>query len=154
MTRRLPAEWEPQSAIQITFPHEATDWAHTFDKVISCFSTIIKTISQYQKVLVVCRSIREAQAHLQSILSDRLLFAQADSDDSWSRDHGPITVFENGQPVLLDFLFNGWGGKFPADKDNRITTASPRRHDHMRNRRPRPNAMIRTPATTNQGALR
>ena len=43
------------------------------------------------------------------------------SNDIWARDHGPITVYRNGQPVLLDFRFNGWGGKFPHELDDRIT---------------------------------
>ena len=33
------------------------------------------------------------------------------------RGTGPITVLNQGQPVLLDFTFNGWGNKYPADKD-------------------------------------
>jgi agmatine deiminase len=43
------------------------------------------------------------------------------SNDSWSRDHGPITVHQDGVPRLLDFRFNGWGGKYAADLDDRIT---------------------------------
>jgi agmatine deiminase len=43
------------------------------------------------------------------------------TNDTWARDFGPITVFENGSPLLLDFGFNAWGLKFPADLDNRIT---------------------------------
>jgi agmatine deiminase len=32
-------------------------------------------------------------------------------------------VFKNQKPVLLDFVFNGWGNKFPADRDNEISRA-------------------------------
>jgi agmatine/peptidylarginine deiminase len=51
-----------------------------------------------------------------------VVFALQPSNDSWARDHGPITVLEQNQPRLLDFQFNGWGGKYPHDLDNRITT--------------------------------
>ena len=30
----LPAEWYPQSAVQLTWPHENTDWAPILDEVI------------------------------------------------------------------------------------------------------------------------
>jgi agmatine deiminase len=51
----------------------------------------------------------------------RVRLAIAPSDDSWSRDHGPITVYRNGSPWLLDFRFNGWGGKYRAEQDDALT---------------------------------
>ena len=42
-------------------------------------------------------------------------------NDTWARDHGFITVFEEkSTALLLDFKFNGWGEKFPAELDNKI----------------------------------
>ena len=43
------------------------------------------------------------------------------TNDTWARDHGGITVFEDGRPVVCDFTFNGWGMKFAANFDNQIT---------------------------------
>ncbi len=131
MSRRLPAEWEPQSAVQFTFPHENSDWLPMLDEVIPCFVRLIETVSQYQKVLVVCKD-KEKTADLllrneipkksgKGAVKDNLLLVSLPSNDTWARDHGAITVFENEKPVLLDFVFNGWGLKFAADKDNLIT---------------------------------
>lgn len=119
--RRLPAEWEPQSAVQLTFPHEDTDWAEAFDEVLPCFVEIAATISRFEKVLIVCRNAAAAKVSLKNADPKNLLFVECDSNDTWARDHGGITVFENSEPLLLDFVFNGWGLKFPADKDNLIT---------------------------------
>ncbi|MEA3643453.1 MAG: agmatine deiminase family protein, partial [Lamprobacter sp.] len=54
---------------------------------------------------------------------DRIQFALAPSNDTWARDHGPICVIDraSGQRRLIDFRFNGWGGKYPAELDDRIT---------------------------------
>ncbi|MFN0034921.1 MAG: agmatine deiminase family protein [Saprospiraceae bacterium] len=120
-TRRLPAEWEPQSTVQLTFPHIGTDWADVLDEVTPCFVQIAETISRFQKVLVVCQEEREAKSLLKNAVQENLLFAECDSNDTWARDHGGITILENGKPLVLDFVFNGWGLKFPADKDNLIT---------------------------------
>ena len=49
------------------------------------------------------------------------MFAIADSNDTWARDHGPITVLDNNNPRLLDFIFNGWGNKYPSGLDNNIS---------------------------------
>lgn len=119
--RRLPAEWEPQSAVQLTFPHEQTDWRDVLDEVLPCFIRIAETISRFEKVLIVCRDAAALKKRLLNAVQDNLIFFECESNDTWARDHGGITVFENGKPVLLDFVFNGWGLKFPADKDNLIT---------------------------------
>ncbi len=121
MKRRLPAEWEPQSAIQFTFPHAESDWADSLDDVIPCFVDCIETVSRFEKVLVVCHNREEVATHLKNAVQEHLILAECPSNDTWARDHGPITVEENGQPALLDFLFTGWGLKFPAFHDNLIT---------------------------------
>jgi len=119
--QRLPAEWEPQSAVQLTFPHEGTDWADVLDEVMPCFIEIAETVSRYQKVLVVCRDLLHTQHLLRHASQENLLLAVAATDDTWARDHGGITVFKNGEPLILDFIFNGWGLKFPAERDNALT---------------------------------
>ena len=51
----------------------------------------------------------------------RVVFACCDTDDTWARDHGAITLMGGDEPVLLDFRFNGWGEKFGWQHDNAIT---------------------------------
>ncbi len=52
---------------------------------------------------------------------EELLIVGEPSNDTWARDHGFITLVDDqGHRRLLDFCFNGWGGKFPADLDNAI----------------------------------
>jgi agmatine deiminase len=46
---------------------------------------------------------------------------ELETNDTWTRDFGPITVMEGGGPRLLDFGFNGWGLKFAADLDNQVS---------------------------------
>ena len=121
--RRLPAEWEPQDAVQLTFPHAGTDWADMLDEVLPCFVQLAETISRFEKVLVVCADAGETKALLQQAVQENLLIVELPTNDTWARDHGGIVIEENGAPVLLDFMFNGWGLKFPAFHDNRITRA-------------------------------
>ncbi len=118
---RLPAEWEPQSFVQYTFPHRKSDWAYMFDEVVNCFVTIIEASANYEPVLVVCSSIIEVSDNFKRITKHPIYFIEAASNDTWARDHGAITILRNDKPVLLDFIFNGWGQKFEAGLDNRIT---------------------------------
>lgn len=119
--RRLPAEWEPQSAVQFTFPHADSDWAESLEEVIPCFVECITQVSRFEKVVVVCADVDKTRALLQNARQDNLRLVALPSNDTWARDHGAITIEEDGKPVLLDFMFNGWGLKFAADKDNLIT---------------------------------
>ncbi len=122
---RLPAEWESQAGVMLTWPHDRTDWAPTLDQALPVFARIAKAISLDQAVLNVCRDASH-QKHVASLLAGQdatrqnLHFAICPSNDTWARDHAPITTLHDDQPVLNDFGFNGWGGKFSADLDNAI----------------------------------
>jgi agmatine/peptidylarginine deiminase len=125
-TRRLPAEWEPQSGVQLTWPHAQTDWAPRLGAVETVFAAIGAAIARHESLLVVCQDV-EHRSHVLAQLSragadlDRVQLGIAPADDTWARDHGPITVIEQGRPLLLDFQFNGWGGKFSAAQDNLLS---------------------------------
>lgn len=119
--KRLPAEWEPQSAVQFTFPHADSDWADALDVVKPCFVELIETVSRYEKALVVCQDAEQVRQLLKNANPDNLILVEIPSNDTWARDHGGITIFDEDKPVILDFVFNGWGLKFAADKDNLIT---------------------------------
>lgn len=118
--RRLPAEWEPQSFVQLTFPHPGTDWLDQLELVLPCFLEIAAAISRFQPVLIVCQDAASLRKRLYGH-TERIALIEIPSNDTWARDHGGITILEDGRPVILDFVFNGWGLKFPADKDNLIT---------------------------------
>lgn len=116
---RFPAEWEKQSFLQFTFPHPESDWVYLMDDVTACFVEIIETAARFQDVLVVCDNVERAKSFFDS--TQNIFFVQAKSNDTWARDHGGITVLEDGHAVIHDYIFNGWGNKFEAGLDNKIT---------------------------------
>ena len=87
-----------------------------------CFMEIIDTISIYQKVLVVADETWLSKAHWVPKHPDQIIYAYLPSNDTWARDHSGLVVEEGKGYVLLDFVFNGWGLKFPAEHDNLITS--------------------------------
>jgi agmatine deiminase len=123
MAIRLPAEWEPQDGILLAWPHECTDWATALEEVRSVYAELIRAITRFEAVLLAAPAPEEARRWLQQagVPLERVTIRAANSNDSWTRDSGPITVLVNNQPVLLDFGFNGWGLKFPANHDNLLT---------------------------------
>ena len=118
----MPAEWEPQKAVQLTWPHEGTDWAPMLPEITAVYEEMAREIRKREDVLIVAP--KELQSELLPLTSHLLPLT---SNDTWARDHGFITVEEasdlSPQPsdlILLDFQFNGWGEKFPAELDNQI----------------------------------
>ena len=126
---RLPAEWERQSGIQLTWPHVDTDW-YQLDAVLDCYTTVASVIQKFEPLMIVARDIDEAKRDILSHSSAKgisldigsIRFYECPLNDTWARDHGGISVYgPKGEKYLYDFVFNGWGLKFGADLDNQIT---------------------------------
>lgn len=95
----MPAEWEHQSCVQLTWPHKDTDWAPILSEITAVYENMAREIGKREPLLIV----------------DKI-----PHNDTWARDHGFITVEEDSVLFLLDFKFNGWGEKFEATLDNQI----------------------------------
>jgi agmatine deiminase len=123
MFYRWPAEWEKQYGVLLAWPHEKTDWAPRLFQVRRTFLELARHISCFEKILVVGPNVEEIRRELISaeINSDLFTLIASPTNDTWARDFGPVTVLENGNAVLFDFTFNGWGGKYPGSLDNQIT---------------------------------
>ena len=79
------------------------------------YEEMAREISKREELLIVTpKSVLPHLSHLTSHIFP------LDTNDTWARDHGFITVEENGRSLLLDFCFNGWGEKFEATLDNQI----------------------------------
>ncbi|MDS4069518.1 MAG: agmatine deiminase family protein [Candidatus Competibacter sp.] len=122
----LPAEWAPQDAILLTWPHADSDWRPWLTEADRAFATLAAAISRYETVVIGCHDHKHSQ-HVRNLLNaaganpERCRLHVVPSNDVWARDHGPLAVYRDGRPVLLDFRFNGWGGKFACELDDRIT---------------------------------
>ena len=122
MTTFLPAEWYEQSGVQLTWPHAGTDWKRMLTEVQECFLKIAQYIAERENLLIVAPHIEEPRKQLQAagLEMSRVRFLECPTNDTWARDHGVISLIEEDKTHLLDFMFNGWGLKFPADLDNLI----------------------------------
>ena len=125
MQPMLPAEWHPQSGVQLTWPHARTDWAPMLAEVTECYVRLAYEIALRETLLIVAPDCEPVQALLRQRLPARIYsgirWAQCPTNDTWARDHGALTVIGPEGISLLDYRFDGWGGKFAADLDNAIT---------------------------------
>lgn len=119
----MPAEWEEQTKVQLTWPHSKTDWAPILKEAEDCFIQIAKAITSYEEVLIVADNPDEVWIKLSraGCAMKHVRITRCSSNDTWARDHGAISVYTPNGWEKHDFCFNGWGLKFAADKDNQIT---------------------------------
>jgi len=125
-TLRLPAEWEPQAAVLIAWPHAGTDWAERLASVETTYAALAAAVTRFQPLIVVLAD-SALQQHVAKLLdqagvdSGRLRFVILPYDDTWLRDSGPVTLkAADGEFQLTDFRFTGWGGKFGAEQDDAL----------------------------------
>ncbi len=115
------AEFEPQSFVQLIFPHKQSDWIKYLDEASSTFVTIINAIARFENVLVICDDILRVKSYFSS--HHNIYFKAYQSDDTWARDCSAISVRNNTSVELLNFTFNGWGNKFEATRDNAMSAS-------------------------------
>lgn len=120
----LLPEWANQSAIQLTWPHEGTDWRDYLDDICATYIEMADAITRYEQLLIVAKEPDTVKKMLEKKLTtcqlNNIIFHKCPNNDTWARDHGFITICNNGTYSLLDFCFNGWGNKFKAELDNAI----------------------------------
>ncbi len=119
---RFLAEWEKPTAILMALPHEDTDWAYMLAEIHDCYCRMVRAFTDAGlKVILLCKSNQMAMDVLGNIpRHDNLLLLEAEYNDTWTRDYGPLSVERGGRPRSLDFGFNGWGLKFASDCDNLV----------------------------------
>ena len=120
---RLPAEWEPQQAVLLAWPHQDTDWAYMLPEVTDCYVRLAHAVARFAKLIIVAPETDSVRALLADIPEERIAFLDILTNDTWTRDYGAITTLStaDGSPVYNDFCFNGWGLKFAANHDNLVT---------------------------------
>jgi agmatine deiminase len=119
--KKMPAEWEKQRVVLMSFPHEETDWAEgDLNQALSPFIRIAQAIAYGEAVYIICKEKEKISNMFCS--THNMTFIEIPTNDTWIRDYGYISIKENDEVKLLDFTFDGWGGKFEASLDNSVNT--------------------------------
>ena len=115
----LPAEFEPQEAIWLSWPANKDSCPKTYHKLQDKFGEVAAAVSRYERVrinapMLAHMNIRLSIADNEGDLSQVEIYEHT-TNDVWCRDHGPIFIKhkETGKVAVTDCEFNAWGGKFP-----------------------------------------
>lgn len=121
----MPAEWEEHEATLIAWPTHSRDdlWGDLFDDAAREYATVANAIADFEPVVMIVDPSQVEEAR--PFLSSSVETLPVPIDDSWVRDSGPIVVTDGrGRRAMVDFAFNGWGGRYlPCDRDDALPAA-------------------------------
>lgn len=118
---RWPAEWEPQEAVWISWPHRDDLWRGGLSELTERYARLVAAISPYAEARINAAAALHPALH-KALDGSRYKLYDHPTDDVWCRDHGGIFVRrKDGGLQIADWTFNAWGGKFPPwNQDNEI----------------------------------
>ena len=119
----MPAEWAEHQLTLVAWPCHPAAYrragAGGMERAEVEYASVANAVSDFEPVLMLVRPDVRARARRQLAATIDLL--EVDLDDAWIRDNGPIFVTDSASRVaMVHFAFNGWGGKFPSDRDGRV----------------------------------
>jgi agmatine deiminase len=123
---RQPAEWTPHSACWVAWPSLAELWP-TLSEVQASFVAMCRGIAHGtadrpgERLEVLVRdSAARAQAE-QALAGLDVRFHEIVFGDIWMRDIAPVFLTDRrGELASVRFVFNGWGGKYIYEGDDRV----------------------------------
>ena len=128
--RRYPAEWETQRAVWLSWPHNEKEWGkERLQRIRGFYIELITKVLEFQDVNLIFPNVETLYVTSLPETFDKTKFKLKKiilpNNDIWIRDYGPFFLEakngKNKKPLLIDFEFNAWGGKFPPwDLDNNV----------------------------------
>ncbi|WP_258055114.1 agmatine/peptidylarginine deiminase [Streptomyces sp. Ru71] len=118
-TYTVPGEWAPHAGCLMAFPWDAADnWGDKLPAVQDEVAAVARAVARFEPVTMVANT--GTGDFVRSKVGPGITVIEYPINDCWPRDNGPIFgVDATGTRLLgLDFAFNGWGNKFPHDKDD------------------------------------
>lgn len=127
MKYRMPAEWEPHEGTWLAWPHCEPHWPGKFETIPPVYREIVRALVNAEEKVFICVNDANMEKEARIVIGEKILnsgaifFYHIPTNASWSRDHGPIFVKnKQGQTIITDWIFNGWGEKWPWDKDDKV----------------------------------
>lgn len=117
---RMPAEWEEQEAIWLSWPHNEITWpGKLLKEVENSYVEFVKALhaGQFIKLLVKDKSMKDKAKKMLSnagVNISKVIFYRIPTVDAWIRDYGPTFLLSKDKKskMMVKWEFNAWGGKY------------------------------------------
>jgi len=115
----MPAEWEAHDACYMSWPCRPETWQGFHEEAKATYVAVARAVRRFEPVIMLAPPSRVREARDSLGPDDEVV--PMELDDAWIRDNGPIFVRRpDGRRAVVNFRFNGWGGKAPWRKDDEV----------------------------------
>lgn len=124
----MPAEWEPHEGTWLQWPQDIVYRGYEL-KLERIWLNMVEALHDHENVHLVVSSERQQEQVANQLLYHKIGLKNVDfhiipTNDVWVRDNGPIFVVnDEGDVAITDWVFNGWGDRFPYDLDDKVPAA-------------------------------
>ncbi|MDR1846982.1 MAG: agmatine deiminase family protein [Bacteroidales bacterium] len=122
----FPAEWHKHDSTWLSYPHNEASFPDKIHTIFPSYNLFIHELAKGERVNINVPNekmklrVENELAKLNTNMSN-ICFHFFETNDAWCRDHGPAFLINGkGERIVVDWEYNAWGGKYPADKDNLI----------------------------------
>ncbi len=117
----MPAEWTAHVATWVAWPSREDLWRQELHPTRVAFARLVAAIAEAETAEVLVPSEAEEANARQALPANNVRFHRVPFGDVWLRDTAPIFLVGKGNACAsVRFAFNGWGGKYVLDDDDRV----------------------------------
>lgn len=123
---RMPTEAAPHAATWSVWPFDDELWEGHLDAVREDVAGLLEAIARFEPIGLIVRdaaSRADAERRLsaRSVPAGAIRFFELPANDVWLRDAGPLFLLDDeARLAASDWRFDGWGGKYAAELDDRL----------------------------------
>ena len=116
---KMPAEWSRHTGTLMEWPVREALWPEPFEDILPAYTRLVKAIAKFEPVTLIVRPDLFDEAA--EFCGDSVGIMILEYNDSWIRDNGPTFIKNTrGELAGINWFFNGWGGKYPSNLDNKV----------------------------------
>lgn len=121
---RWPAEWSRHRGTLMAWPHNEQTWPGIIAAIPDIFERLVRNIAQFETVWLLAGTtsgLQQAERRFSDC--EQVVVVDLPTNDVWTRDYGPTVVLSGqGESVAVDWVYNGWGERYPPyDLDAAVT---------------------------------
>jgi agmatine deiminase len=118
---RMPAEWSRHEATWLAWPSHAELWQENLAPAQEAFAQLVAAITEGETAEVLVPDAASEASARAALPSRGVNYHRIPFGDIWLRDTAPIFLLgEDEAWASLRFAFNGWGGKYLLEHDDRV----------------------------------
>lgn len=117
----MPAEWAPHEATWVAWPSHADLWLDNLVPARAAFARMVAAVAAGEAVHVLVPDAAQEKAAREALPERNVRYVRIPFGDIWLRDTAPIFLAgPDGARATVRFRFNGWGGKYVLEHDDRV----------------------------------